>query len=276
MAHEKIVTYFDTIASARQAMADLTKAGFAERDMDLLGKEQLKAEGKDRHTDGRSFWQRLFGSEVEHEDAEVYSRAIDNDGVVLTLRTDANSADKALRIIESYDKIPDPSGARSAESVMNAKACNNDRPAVSGAQTATNMADQHEKLKLAEEELEVGKRVYKSGTTRVRRYMTEKQVDADVTLREEHAKIARQSVNQAADPSDIDWSDKVVEVTETDEKPVVSKTARIVEEVSVGKEGSERVEKVSDTVRKQQVDVEHNELNDPARNRNSNTTNRQF
>lgn len=265
MAHEKIVTYFDTIASARQAMADLTKAGFSERDMDLLGKEQLKAEGK-HHTDGRSFWQKLFGSAVVDEDAEVYNRAIENDGVVLTLRTDDRSADKALRILESFDKTH-PEGARSAESLTNAQACDNH---------ATDMHGKENKLKLAEEELEVGKRVYKSGTTRVRRYLTEKQVDADVTLREEHAKVARQSLDQAADPSDVDWSDKVVEVTETNEKPVVSKTARIVEEVSVGKEGSERVEKVSDTVRKQHVDVERNELNDPARNSTRNTTNRQF
>ncbi|HEX8895146.1 MAG TPA: DUF2382 domain-containing protein, partial [Terriglobales bacterium] len=61
------------------------------------------------------------------------------------------------------------------------------------------------------------------------------------------------------DPSyvaDIDWSDRAYEVTETAEQAVVSKTARVVEEVSLRKTGTDRVETVKDTVRRQQVEVE--------------------
>ena len=39
--------------------------------------------------------------------------------------------------------------------------------------------------------------------------------------------------------------------------PVVSKQARVVEEVSVGKDVNERNETISDTVRKTEVDVEN-------------------
>jgi stress response protein YsnF len=47
-----------------------------------------------------------------------------------------------------------------------------------------------------------------------------------------------------------------VEITETAEVPVVEKSARVVEEVLVSKEGSERTERITDTVRKTEVEVE--------------------
>ena len=40
------------------------------------------------------------------------------------------------------------------------------------------------------------------------------------------------------------------------ERAVVSKTARVVEEVTLRKAGTDRVETVKDTVRRQQVEVE--------------------
>ncbi len=45
-------------------------------------------------------------------------------------------------------------------------------------------------------------------------------------------------------------------MTETAEEPVVSKTARVYEEVGLRKEATERVETVRDTVRKEEVAVE--------------------
>jgi stress response protein YsnF len=45
-------------------------------------------------------------------------------------------------------------------------------------------------------------------------------------------------------------------MTETAEEAVVSKTAHVVEEVSLRKTGTDRVETVRDTVRRQQVEVE--------------------
>lgn len=61
------------------------------------------------------------------------------------------------------------------------------------------------------------------------------------------------------DPSyvqDIQWSDQTIEVLEPAEQAVVSKSSHIAEEVVVGKTGSDHVETVHDTERRQQVDVE--------------------
>ena len=78
-----------------------------------------------------------------------------------------------------------------------------------------------------------------------------------MTLHEEHADVMRRAITDPAYVGDIDWADKTVVVTETAERPVVNKVARIAEEVVVRRAASDRVEKVADTVRRQQVEVGH-------------------
>ena len=50
--------------------------------------------------------------------------------------------------------------------------------------------------------------------------------------------------------------DQSFEVTETAEEAVVEKSARVVEEVMVSKDATERTEHISDTVRRTEVEVE--------------------
>jgi uncharacterized protein (TIGR02271 family) len=111
-------------------------------------------------------------------------------------------------------------------------------------------------VRLAEEQLNVGKTEIQTGITRVRRFVTERPVEANVTLHEEHAEVVRRAVTDPTYLTDIDWTDKTVEVTETAEKAVVGKTARVVEEVAIRKVGSDRVETIHDTVRRQNIEVE--------------------
>ena len=56
-------------------------------------------------------------------------------------------------------------------------------------------------------------------------------------------------------------------MTETDEEAVVAKTARVTEEVVISKDVTERTERVSDTVRRTEVDVENTAGTDRALNR---------
>src|SRR4029453_10484510 len=93
------------------------------------------------------------------------------------------------------------------------------------------LAEKHDEvLRLAEEQLEVGKRMVETGKTRIRRFVTEREVSADVTLHEEHAEVLRRAVDDRAYVGDIDWADHTIEVVETAEQALVNKTARIVEE----------------------------------------------
>jgi uncharacterized protein (TIGR02271 family) len=111
-------------------------------------------------------------------------------------------------------------------------------------------------LRLAEEQLQVGKRLVDTGRTRVRRFVTERPVSADVTLHEEHADVLRRAITDPKYVGDIEWADKEIEVVETAEQALASKTARIVEEVSLRKIGTDRVETVHDKIRRQQVEIE--------------------
>jgi uncharacterized protein (TIGR02271 family) len=112
-------------------------------------------------------------------------------------------------------------------------------------------------LRLAEEQLEVGKRAVQTGRTRVRRYVTEREASADVTLHDEHAEVLRRAISDPKYIGAIDWADGEIEVVETAERALANKTARIVEEISLKKVGTDRVETVRDKIRRQQVDIQH-------------------
>jgi uncharacterized protein (TIGR02271 family) len=113
-----------------------------------------------------------------------------------------------------------------------------------------------EVLRLAEEHLDVGKRQVETGRARVRRFVIEEPVESQVTLHEEHASLLRRPSTDKGNLRDVDWADKTIEITETAEQAVVSKTAHIAEEVVVRREGSDHVETVRDKIRRQQVEIE--------------------
>ena len=118
-------------------------------------------------------------------------------------------------------------------------------------------ADQSETLRLAEERLAVGKRLVNRGSTRVRRYVVETPVEEQVSLHEERVTLERRPVTgDTMSPDAGSFTDRTIEMTETREEAVVSKTAHVTEEIRLHKEATDRVETVRDTLRKEEVDVE--------------------
>jgi hypothetical protein len=82
-------------------------------------------------------------------------------------------------------------------------------------------------------------------------------VNETVNLREEQVNVERRPVDQPINPADIGaFKDKTIELRETAEEAVVQKSARVVEEVVVGKEVSQRQQNVKDTVRHTEVEVQ--------------------
>ena len=121
--------------------------------------------------------------------------------------------------------------------------------------TVTN-SGKEEVLRLAAEHLDIGKRQIETGKARIRRFVIEEPVESQVTLHEEHAALLRRTVSDPRMVKDIDWTDKTIEITETDEQAVVTKTAHVAEEVVIRKEGSDHVETIRDKVRHQQVEID--------------------
>jgi len=114
------------------------------------------------------------------------------------------------------------------------------------------------KIPIIEENIEVGKRTVQTGGVRLRSRIVEKPVEEQLRLRTERVYVERNPVDRPASEADFTtFKEGDVEVTEHAEVPVVSKEARVVEEVSLGKDVDTRTETVRDTVRKTEVDVDN-------------------
>jgi uncharacterized protein (TIGR02271 family) len=111
-------------------------------------------------------------------------------------------------------------------------------------------------IPVVEEELKVGKREVERGGVRVESRVEEKPVTEQVQLREERVHVERRPVDRPVTDTDKAFREGTLEVTERAEEAVVSKTARVVEEVVVGKEVAEHTETVHDTLRRTDVDVQ--------------------
>jgi uncharacterized protein (TIGR02271 family) len=124
-----------------------------------------------------------------------------------------------------------------------------------GAQS-TGVGDK-EYIPVVEERLNVGKRTTEHGRVRVRSYAVERPVEEQVNLRQEHVEIDRRPVDRPVAAADEAlFAEKTIEATERVEEAVVSKDARVVEEVGIRKDATQRTETVSDTVRRTEVEVE--------------------
>lgn len=111
-------------------------------------------------------------------------------------------------------------------------------------------------LPVVEEQLTVGKHEVERGGVRVRQRVVETPVEETVRLREEHVRVERRAVDRPLSNADMALQEGVIELTERAEEAVVGKRARVVEEVLVGKEVTEREETVRDTVRRTDIDVQ--------------------
>ena len=113
-------------------------------------------------------------------------------------------------------------------------------------------------IPVVQEELKVGKREVQRGGVRVFSRVVETPVDQSIGLREEHVSVERRPVDQPISTLDATaFKEQSIELRETAEEAVVQKSARVVEEVLVGKEVSQRQEQIHDTVRHTEVQVEN-------------------
>jgi uncharacterized protein (TIGR02271 family) len=240
MAYERIVAFYDRTEKAQEAANALKSSGFVSGDISVINNDSLN----DKDVRDGNFWQRLFGRNISDQESAIYRRTIDSGGAALTLRTPDTEVERAMKILNVHGPMNLHDRAASAS-------------AAATAATETRAVDAGEEVvRLAEEQLDIGKRQITTGKSRIRRFVTEKPVQQQITLHEEHCEVARREVTDPSLAKDVDWKDRIIEVVETSEQPVVTKTARVAEEVVIRRRGSDRVETVRDTVRRQQLEVE--------------------
>ena len=112
-----------------------------------------------------------------------------------------------------------------------------------------------EVIPLGEEVLEVGKRTENRGTTSVRRFVVDTPVERQVTLQSEKVVVERRRPVSDKVTGEI-LTEMTVEVIETEEVPTVNKRMRLREEVVVRTERTQRVETVTETLRRDEVEIE--------------------
>jgi stress response protein YsnF len=109
-------------------------------------------------------------------------------------------------------------------------------------------------IPVGEEVLNVGTRVVLGNTTVIRREVVEAPVEQQVKLRQERVIVERRPAGAARSTDDV-LTNKVSEMTDTAEVPVVWKSTHVREEIVLRKEVTEHLETVRDTVRRDSVEV---------------------
>jgi uncharacterized protein (TIGR02271 family) len=206
---------------------------------------------------------------IPEESAHVYAESVRRGNVLVTAQVADNRVEDATRIMERPGLIDiegeseswrssgwnrfDDQGAYSGTRV------DKQRMPVTDTSMKTNVVKDvdDETFEVVEEEIQVGKRAVETGGVRVKSYVHEVPVEEDVRLRQEHVQVERRPVNRPATPGDLNaFREGTIEVRETQEEAVIAKDARVVEEIHVHKDVDERTEKVRDTVRRTEVEVE--------------------
>lgn len=255
MTDETVVAVYDTTAHAEAAIAALKAANVPENSISRHSAATTGASATTTSAPPREegFWAGLFGGEPDY-DSSVYNRSLESGSTVVTVKVPEEHVARVTQILESHDPVDLDERATSYGLTQTTARQPLATPAPTAMSDRTTGTD--DAIQLSEEQLKIGKRVVNRGGTRIRRYVVEKPVEENVTLRDETVKVERRPVTDGRPVSDADFTDKTIEMTETDEEAVVSKEARVVEEVGLRKEVSDRVETVRDTVRKQEVEVE--------------------
>ncbi|HEY0626167.1 MAG TPA: YsnF/AvaK domain-containing protein [Allosphingosinicella sp.] len=119
---------------------------------------------------------------------------------------------------------------------------------------------EEERIPVVEEELRVGTREVRRGTARVHAFPTEAPVRQEVELFEEEATVSRRPAGRRLTDEEVQAGgllrERVIEIAEMREEPVVSREAFVREELVVTKNVRSRTEQVEGTVRRTEVEME--------------------
>lgn len=279
-----IVGVYDNYQDAQDALNDLIKSGFEIEHVRLSPEEESatarqtalrtsESESSGGHGIG-GFFRNLFGSHEKERYPDLYSEAVRRGSFLLTVHTNNQQQEStASAVMNQHHPIDieerasawqsqgwggyDRSAAPYSETEIAAERARYRAANQSALLRETPATPQQTAIPVIQEELQVGKREVQRGGVRIHQRVTESPVQETLHLREEHVSVERHPVNEPASADDVAaLKEGTFEMRETAEEAVVAKTARVVEEVVIGKEVSEHEQTISDTVRRSDVEVE--------------------
>ncbi len=258
MTDQTIVAVYDTPAHAELAVQDLLAAKVPESAIHRHAQEGSYAGSATTaapRTEEPGFWASLFGGEPDH-DTTVYDRSVSSGSSAVTVKVPDDHVTAVMDILERHNPIDidERAGSYGLTQTTTTRAPLAATTPMAGTAAKAGATDGGT-MQLSEETLAVGKRVVNRGTTRIRRFVVETPVEEQVRLHDEKVTVERRPVTDGRAVSGSDWTDKTIEATESAEEAVVSKTARVYEEVGVKKEVTDRTETIRDTVRREDVEI---------------------
>lgn len=260
--YETIVAVFPTVNRAEDAAAALRSAGVPANEVSVRGEPTTSTGGAlassaQTRDEGQSggFWDWLFGTSdydrqyysslnVPERDRDLYKGSLGRGHGIVTVRASGDT-EMIYDILERHDPID----LDTEEDV--------DADRAAGLSSSSQTKGEERVIPTAKEEVRVGKRQAGSAQRyRVRSYVLERPVEEDVHLRDERVTVERRAPGSGSIADGDPFEDKIIEVSETHEEPVVEKRVKRGEDVVVRKDVRDRVEKVHETVRETKVDVD--------------------
>lgn len=220
MATTTIISTVDDPQAGTALIAELVKAGLNDKDVEVLG------------GDHDAIMSEIVSRGFDESDAREYLEAVEGGKSLVAARAGEDQIENFMAIMERYEAAQEQQG-----------------------ETASGGG---EKLLEVEEELAITKGKVAQGGVRVSRSVTEQPVEETVTLRTETVGVDRQDVDRKLDTEEAaaSFKERTIEMIGTTEEVAVDKEARVVGEVSLNKQVTEREQKVHETVRRTHVDVE--------------------
>lgn len=288
---QTITAMYDNRSEAEAAQAKLVAAGIPQASTKLLAGTQTARTGTttgyDHTRDEGGFWTALKDAFMPEEDRYTYSEGLSRGGTLLTVSVEDAHVDTAMDILEEHGSVDlderettwrkegwvgyagatatgttAATGAtrgETASEVAGGTGSPGYTPAYAagGREAAAGAGRDTDYIPVVEERLNVGKRMTEHGRVRVRSYAVETPVNEQVSLREENVQVERRTVDRPVTTADEAlFAEKTIEATERREEAVVSKDARVVEEVGIRKDAAQRTETITDNVRRTEVEVE--------------------
>jgi uncharacterized protein (TIGR02271 family) len=249
-----VIGLFKNKIEAQNIKHELVNEGYSADDIRVMANEEQTVAVGSGGSSGRSSTESGLGATISNffrsltgggKDEQGYAEGVREGGAILSVTVPDGEESKAVDLLEHY-------GARGVNDQQDGTTSADVGSAPSMSSDTSGSA-----VPVVQEELAVGKRQVQRGGVRVYSHLVETPVQESVQLREEHVRVDRQNVNRPATEADFSaFEEGTIEFTETAEEAVVSKNARVVEEVVVGKESSERTETIQDTVRHTEVEIE--------------------
>jgi uncharacterized protein (TIGR02271 family) len=150
----------------------------------------------------------------------------------------------------------------------------NDRDTLAGVETGVDRGvtrdvdvDDDATVELHEEELAAKTRPVERGEVRVTKDVVAEQETLEVPVTEEEVEVTRRPVDRDVTADDHAFEEGTIEVPLRGEEVDIEKRARVVEEIDIDKAAKTHTERVSDTVRREEVTVEGDNVDFDRENR---------